>query len=435
MASWVRFMLTRISETVDRIKTIVLWTVTLGALAAFISLLVREVREIRTIVDPIAVPDDLRLRGYTPEVLSTVLIDRIAAMSAAAVARAERGTVAAGWGTADVVVPTLNISLNSTAGLFENLLGRPNIRVSGEIVSDPAAGPNGYELSLRVSDVDGGWQTISAPGAPGWSLDQPIDALVQPVAEALLLVIDPLSAASFAYVSRAEKANDADALGDLDQRGPIVDAISRCLEACSREDQVAAYVLWANLLARAAELRNDDALLREAVEKFEQARRIGPLKGDDHTKWGDLLIALCQEGAGFAQYDLAKRSHPNDFIVPYNRGRALAGLGRHADAVAQFNVSAKRDPSREWTFVAWGDSLAALERWPEAEQRYRQAIQLDGRIGPAFRGLGQALAAQGGRQAEAKRMAQRAQLLDATGGTATAAAKLPPSCPPVLPAG
>lgn len=428
-------MLTRISEIVDRIKTIVLWTVTLGALAAFISLLVREVREIRTIADPIAVPDSLRLRGYTPEVLSTVLIDRIAAMTAAPVARAERGTVAAGWGTADVVVPTLNISLNSTAGLFENLLGRPDIRVSGEIVSDSASGPTGYELSLRVSDVDGGWQTISAPAATGWSVDQPIDALVQPVAEALLLAIDPLSAASFAYVSSAERADDADALGDLDQRGQIVDAISRCLETCSSEDQVAAYVLWANLQARAAELRGDDALRREAVEKLEQARRIGPLKGDDHTKWGDLLIALCEEGAGFAQYELAELNHPDDFIVPYNRGRALAGLGRHTEAVAQFEISAEIDPSREWTFVAWGDALAALERWPEAERRYRQAIQLDGRIGPAFRGLGQAVAAQGGREAEAKRMTQRAQLLDPTGGTAAATATPPPSCPPAPPAG
>lgn len=410
-----RELLRHTADFLDRTKTIVLWTMTLGALAAFALLVVREVQQVRTVVDRIEVPDALRAQGYTPEVLSTVLIDQIAAMTRAAVARAQRGAFAAGWGTADVVVPTLNISLNSTAGLFENLLGRPDIRVSGQVVYRPGTEPKIYRLSLRVTDADGGWQTIEAPGGSndaGWASTEPINGLVKPMAQALLLAIDPLSAASFLYVSRAEPATKAQELGDLFEHGPIIDAISRCIEKCAPEDQAAAYVLWANLYARAAELKCDDTLRVEALEMLAQAARIGALKGDDYSKWGDILIALRQEAAGFAKYDWAARRFPNNFKVPYNRGLALARLGRHEEAIAQFRRSTYLDGSREWTFIAWGNSLVKLKLWSEAERQYRQAILLDGRVGVAYRGLAQVLAAQDVRQEEALRMLARADLLD-----------------------
>src|SRR5215217_7704850 len=103
--------LKRASEFVDRLKSIVLWTTTLGAIAAFSCLVWREVQTVRTVVEPITVPEVLRQQGYTSEVMSTVLIDRISQITQEAVHRQERNAVAAGWRTADVVVPTLNLSL------------------------------------------------------------------------------------------------------------------------------------------------------------------------------------------------------------------------------------------------------------------------------------------------------------------------------------
>jgi tetratricopeptide (TPR) repeat protein len=432
-----REILRQAADILDRTKTIVLWTLTLGMLAAFTYTVVREVQEVRTVVDPIEVPVVLRQQGYTPEVLSTVLIDRVAQMTRAAVHRSERGTVAAGRGTADVVVPTLNISLNSTAGLFESLLGRPDIRVSGEVVQAQSAGANIYQLNLRVSGKDGGWQQVhTARGfaASRWAEGEPIEQLVEPMAQALLLAIDPLSAAAFLYVSLAEPAIKAEDLGSLFEHGPIIDAISRCIEECSAEDRSAAYVLWANLSAQAGDLRDDDALRKDALEQFTQAARNGALKGEDYTKWGDILIALGQENAGFARYDWAARRYPNDFIVPYNRGLALAELGRHEEAIAQFRRSTHLDGTREWTFSEWGDSLLELRRWSEAERQYRQAILLDGAIAEAYHGLSKALAAQEGGQLEAERMQARAALLGWKVTEASASLKQPPS-PAAAPAG
>jgi hypothetical protein len=431
-------LLGRAAETLDRTKTVVLWTATLGVLTAFAFMVVREVREVRTVVAPIEVPEALRQEGYTPEVLSTVLIDRVAQMTRAAVDRSERGIVAAGWGTADVVVPTLNISLNATAGLFESLLGRPDNRVSGEVVHYPGADPRTYRLSLRLSGADGGWQTIqTSPGSQDsrWAEGEPIERLVEPMAQALLLAIDPLSAASFLYVSRAEQATKAADLGHLFEDGPIIDAISRCIDECAPGDRAAAYVLRANLSAHAGDLKDDDILRMEALEQFTQAARTGALKAKDYTKWGDVLIALRQEPAGFAKYDWAARRYPRDFIVPYNRGLALAALGRHDEAIAQFQHSTHLDGSKEWTLIAWGDSLLRLELWPQAELRYRQAILLDGAIAAAYRGLAKALAAQEGREQEAARMQARAELLGRKATEASVSLTPPLSSPGSPPAG
>jgi tetratricopeptide (TPR) repeat protein len=428
--------LRRAAEGIDRLKTLVLWTITLGALAAFLCLVVREVRTVRTVVEPIAVPESLRAQGYTPEVMSTMLIDRIADMTRAAVDRKERQAVAAGWRAADVVVPTLNISLASTAGLFENLFEMPDTRISGEVVREPGEA-EAYRLTLRVSAAADGWQVIEAPAVSrsrGWAKSDPIAGLVEQPAQALLLRIDPLSAASYAYVRLAEGARDAEGLGDRYERGPIVEAINRCLDACTGQDRATAYALWANLLARAAQLNEDPALLAEAVEKFGHAARAGTLKSDDRTRWADALIELGRADEGLAMYDEAARLHGDDFLMPYNRGMRLKALGRYEEAATSFARAAELGPGREWTHWAWGDTLLRLERWSEAEVQFRTATMLDGGIAPAFRGLAEALQRQG-RGEEARRMLARADRLEPAPAAGTPVSLRPPPSPPAPPAG
>ena len=422
--------LKRAAEGVDRLKTLVLWTVTLGAIAAFVWLVVREVRTVRTVVEPIAVPEALRQQGYTSEVMSTVLIDQIAKMTESAKDREERSEVAAGWRTADVVVPTLNISLNATAGLFENLVGMPDTRISGEVVGD-SGNPERYHLTLRVSAARNGWRVVEVPdgsGTAGWTPAEPIGRLLEQPTLALLLRIDPLSAASFVYVTEAERAESTEALMRSYESGSITSAIDRCLEECVARDRAAAYVLWANFLERVGKASDDRSLRDAALARLEQAANTGRLKSTDYTFWGDMLIELGRESEGFAKYDAAARAYPDDFLVPYNRGATLARLKRLDQALDQYSASAALDPGKEWTFFAWGDTLLRVGRPEEAEAKFRTAILLDSGIAPAYRGLADALDHQG-RKAEADRMRSRADALEHKRPDLPISLTRPPSSP------
>ena len=428
--------LQRAAESVDRLKTLILWTITLGALAAFLWLVVREVWTVRTVVEPIAVPEALRAQGYDSEVMSTALIDQIALISASTAARGERNGVAVGWGTADIVVPTLNISLSATAGLFENLLGWSDTRISGEILGE-ASDPQRFVLNLRVRTAREGWQVLGLPSnraGAGWAPREPMRGLLEQPALALLLRIDPLTAASYLYVAEAERAHTAEQLLANYDRGAITHAIDRCLELCDARDRAAAYVLWANLLARVGEASADPELHGEALARMEQAAATGPLKSIDYTFWGDLLIAHGDEAGGFAKYDAAARAHPKDFLVPRNRAARLVALGRLDEALEQFAASAELGPNREWTLYAWGDALMRAGRAREAEQKFRAALLADTGIRPAYRGLAEALARQG-RMAEAERYLTRAGLQAPAAGPAPLTPPPSPPPPPPPPAG
>lgn len=420
-------VLKRTLEVIDNLKSIALWSATLIALGAFVALLVREVGETRTVVDPIEVPEALRAKGYSSEVMSTVLIDRIAKMTEVAVDRKERQEVAPGWGTADVVVPTLNISLNATAGLFKSLLGNPNRHVSGEVVAAPGSADR-YLLTLRISSGVDGWHVVEPLDGsdPPWAMGEDVKGLIDGPALALLSRIDPLSAASYAYVTDGQKAETANDLGDSHERGRIIEALDRCLEICDQSDRAAAYAIWGGLLAHAAKLRSEPALRVEALAKFEQGEKIGPLMSDALTQWGDLLITAGHDKEGFARYEQAKLRYPRDFRVPYNRAERLVALKRYKEAFDQYQRSVALDPTQEWTFVQWGKALLETGDYDQAEQKFSAAVLLDAGLGPAYRGLAEVLQHRDLR-AEAERMLRRANLLDPPSPGAKTVATPPPA--------
>ena len=100
------------------------------------------------VVERIEVPRALdEQQGLKAEVLASRLVDSIAAASAAAVWRGERPAVAMGWKTGDFQVPALGLSMGTLVRMVEDLVGRPDRRVSGELVRT-----DGIEtLRLRIN--------------------------------------------------------------------------------------------------------------------------------------------------------------------------------------------------------------------------------------------------------------------------------------------
>jgi hypothetical protein len=232
-----------------------------------------ETRREAIVVERIAVPRRLGEAGLDGEVLASRLVDAIAKVSEAAFWRGERPSVAMGWKTADFQVPLLGLSMGALVRLVEDLAGRPDRRVSGELVQIDGA----ETLRLRITPPGGALEPITLPVEPTAADRVAVDAALERGAERLLEKLDPIALAAHRLVARLERlpepADPAAALAGLDT---VVAALNACLiEPLYRErDGERAHLLWATAAWRAAlrldELSRDgrEALLEEALDRL-----------------------------------------------------------------------------------------------------------------------------------------------------------------------
>ena len=194
--------------------------------------------------------------------MSSTLLDRVSAVTAFDRDRWRPASIAPGWGTTDLNIPLLDISVASLAGLAKTLWGPTDLRVTGEVVPAPrrkeAPIPCGYG-----SRIPPGLDRADTPGPehvePG---HRPGREAVRPRGPQLLLHTDPLSLANHDYITEVEqyRARSAERplrpdLCELHQRGEIVEAIGRCISGCGTTDKALAYILWGDLLQKASDLR------------------------------------------------------------------------------------------------------------------------------------------------------------------------------------
>ena len=78
--------------------------------------------------------------------------------------------------------------------------------------------------------------------------------------------------------------------------------------------------------------------------------------------------------------------------------RLREALGQNALAVAELEKLSRTHPQRLGTDQRLGNNLLKLNRFAEAETRFRRSIQRDGSFLPAYLGLGRALEGQGRKQ-------------------------------------
>src|SRR5437868_2685614 len=90
-------------------------------------------------------------------------------------------------------------------------------------------------------------------------------------------------------------------------------------------------------LVRQERFAEAEAIYRAALERF----------GDDGLLCMNLAAALSSQGKleeSLPWHDRAASLRPNDPGVHFNRGRTLAGLGSHAEAVASFERTLQLAP-------------------------------------------------------------------------------------------
>lgn len=94
-------------------------------------------------------------------------------------------------------------------------------------------------------------------------------------------------------------------------------------------------------------------------------------------------------------YGHALEATEDNYVIHYNMGVHLTGLGRHREAVEHYRAAIGINSSYGKAHNNWGLSLAALGRIDAAMAHYRQAIQIDPSNGEAHNNMANALMATG----------------------------------------
>jgi len=85
-----------------------------------------------------------------------------------------------------------------------------------------------------------------------------------------------------------------------------------------------------------------------------------------------------------AWFENTARSKPETGSARLGLGTALAALGRHRDAISEFNLAAKIEPLDVRVYIARGRSYASLGNFRRAVADYSRAIELNPRMADAF---------------------------------------------------
>ena len=248
-------------STIGDLARVALSVITSLAALMFLVLVVVEWRTVRTLVEPLQVPDTLVDKGLTAEVMSSTLLDRISAVTASDRDRWRPASIAPGWGTTDLNIPLLDISVASLAGLAKTLWGPPDLRVTGEVVPPQVRpAPTRCGLQAQGSDQWLGRASSLRTRASGTRPPTRSRQLFDPVIHELLLHTDPLSLANHELRHRGRAVPGALGRSTEPRRRPVPTAPARrdrrgdrpLHRDCGATDKALAYILWGDLLRRPA---------------------------------------------------------------------------------------------------------------------------------------------------------------------------------------
>jgi Tfp pilus assembly protein PilF len=124
--------------------------------------------------------------------------------------------------------------------------------------------------------------------------------------------------------------------------------------------------------------------LEDARTQFTQVTRLAPQIPEGHEALGEVLIELGKAGEAVAEFEAALRLKPEDPGIESNLALAYAKAGDPAKAVPQFSAAleASSQPGAQPVGVdflqAYGRALAAVGRTAEAIPMFQSAIDKDG---------------------------------------------------------
>lgn len=418
----------RFAEQTSAVRSVFVDFLILSLFGAIVWALIWDLLRKTVVIDSIVVPEALAKKGYTPDVLAQWVASEISALQRDARIRARREeNFELSGAQIDFTVPTAGISYRAIVRYVRQLIGRPEERVQGEIVSELGA----IRMILRTRDRRRTSTTLAV------QLEREIPALLRRAAFEIASLVDPYLIANYWLWTEQKEGKFR----------KTFDAVRCCLEQTPAEQHHRAYLVWGNALVFQRQFD-------QAEEKFRTAARLAPRFASTYNSWGNLLRArrrfddaetmyqtaiwldrkqvyawgnlgnVCNDRhlyrAALRMFNRALRLDPRFAGALSGQGYALWKLGRYEEAAASFSRAIDLDPKMGWSYMnwaqmlryrhsyeeaiakvtlatntaipaqafgLWGDILVDLGSFDEADEKYRSAIAADPTIAIGYAGL------------------------------------------------
>ena len=387
-------------------RTLVLNLALSVAVVAFAVMFLRTARSPAITIRPIAVPEALSKRGYTPEVFAERVAAEMARIDRGASTLMKRGRVLGREDRPDFQLPGQPLSFRMLTRYIQELVGIAEPTVGADVTEQDGT----YIAQVRVAGgpYDGSIEVARSPAS------DPTDALVSKVAEAGLRACEPYIMAD--YLTTAEEArcrmappcdfSPSLALYDVmltkappaDRRWALLgqsyvlnllkryDASSASAERAAVLDPrfAPAYINWGSAL-------DSLGLWKEAIKKYKKAIALDPADASAYSNWGDVLLSQGRNEEAIKKFKKAVDLSPG-YAVPYfNWACALQSLGRGDEAIEKYAKSIEIDPGDGGAYENWGVILHSRRRMDEAIEKYEKATARDPHYAPAYNKWGNAL--------------------------------------------
>jgi tetratricopeptide (TPR) repeat protein len=146
---------------------------------------------------------------------------------------------------------------------------------------------------------------------------------------------------------------------------------------------------------------------QDAIELLENLLKAKPDHAKAHGRLGALYAMAGQSEKAAEHLQLAARFDPDDAYGDNMLGWLSYLKGRGNEAVESFRRADAIQPFSAEINYRWGLALMSLEKWPEAERRFRQVLYVDPNHAGGCQGLSHALR-RDGRPEDALLFARRA---------------------------
>lgn len=424
-----------------------------GALifVAAVVLLHRAVTQPTIAISPIAAPEELVKKGFTPEVVAMRLRAALEQIVAEAKSPKKATDITTRMETPDIVLPHTGLSTETIAAQIRDLLDLDNRwSVTGDITADEGR----YALNLKITN--GKEESASRVETELSHIGDLFTAAARNVLEAS----DPISLLASFFGSDPDRAmeiarhivgrypsNDADVkwahvlLGNiLHARRNFKEASAEYNEALAIDPRFApAHVSLGNALDSLGkpllaidEFKKAIAFDRQyalahynlgislddrgetdaAIDEFKKAVAINPQFAEAHNNLGNAFIAKRNIDDAIDHYKKAIAIYPQHAGYHYNLGNAFYNKRKLDEAIDEYNKTIAIYPQYADAHNNLGSALNARGDTDKAVAEYNEAIALDPLRASYHRSLA-IVFARHGRDAEAKAEFQKASQLEA----------------------
>jgi tetratricopeptide (TPR) repeat protein len=308
------------------------------------------------VIEPISVPEELMLKGYTSTVISDRVTEEMHRIHEVSQTTEESRGVNLGSEETTVSALEEEPDVSGPVWIVREQLDIKQFKIQGEIVNVE----NGLEFRLRGFPKTGRMMVAVEKGTLG-----EIDSLIERAAEEALRFADPYVLAVY-YYSKEEGTGDfTETIGAI-QAGLNPDKAY----GHGAIDLKNLHTLWARV-----ELSEKN--YTGTIHKVQQALGVDPEHGMAYHMWGSALFALGKYRESIEKCKLAASYNPNMPAVYDVWGDSLDALGYSEEAQEAYNIATQLDPNFAHVHFSRGDLYFRLKNYEEAMRHYNLGLSID----------------------------------------------------------